>query len=434
MLDGPPLVYREADGWKRTGRVCAVARNSLTVELPGLRPGAAVFVESGVASPLVAEAIACDGPTAICTCAGQRSVIAVGARATSDGACVGAYVGDELLGHVCDAWGRVADGRSRGRPVDLDPPGTAIETRSRVEKLLPTGVGAIDALLSLGRGQRIALLAGPGVGKTSLLRRIVSGATVDARVIGLVGERGREAAESIAKLRATAQARTTTMVVATADATAWERLTAARTATAQAEALAAEGRDVLLVIDSLTRAANAWREVALAAGEVPAHRGHPPSLAGVLGRLVERAGVRRTGSVTAVYAVLVDGDDPREPVSDLIRGFVDGHIVLARNIADAGRFPAIDILRSVSRLMDDVATHDHRRDARTVRHALASLEHADDLIAVGAYRAGNDTRLDAALSQRSAIEALVHDADDADRLPDPIATLASIAARLRAGS
>jgi FliI/YscN family ATPase len=247
--------------------------------------------------------------------------------------------------------------------------------------------------------------------------------------VALIGERGREAAEACERLHASPSWSTTTVYCATSDASAIERFTAARAATVQAEFLCGTGRRVLLVIDSLTRVAAAWREMALAAGEPPAQRGYPPSLGSALARLVERAGARRCGSVTAVYTVLVDGDDQFEPVTDALRALLDGHIALARRFADAGRYPAIDVLRSLSRTMTNIVSVGHRRDAALVRRAMATLEEAEDLFAIGAYRAGGDPWLDACVAARPAIERLIFDGDGGPAAPH--AQLARIAADLR---
>ncbi|HZW73378.1 MAG TPA: hypothetical protein VFF43_07510, partial [Caldimonas sp.] len=350
---------------------------------------------------VVAEVIDLDGSLATCVPITSANGVVAGARATSTGARIGSFVGERLLGRDVDAWGRAPD-VDDARVVCADDSRQPAD-RVRIDRPLFTGVASIDALSTIGYGQRIALFAGAGVGKTTLLRRIVERADVDARVIALVGERGREAAELIASLRDDERRPSTTVVCATADAPPLERLAATRTAALHAQALAVSGRDVLLVVDSLTRAATAWREHALEAGEPPAHRGHPPSLASMLATLVERAGAWTSGTVTGIYAVLVDGDDVREPVTDSIRGLLDGHIVLSRRLAEAGTFPAIDVLRSLSRLMPGLATNAHRADAATVRAALATLEEAEDLFAIGAYAPGCDVALDAAVAMRDEI-------------------------------
>lgn len=429
-----PLSYASADGWIRHGTVTGVSRRKVRVVMPGLAIGACVQVERRGRPDLVAEVVDLDGSCATCVPLGEATGVVAGARASSCGARIGSFVGGALLGRDTDAWGR-ADGVRDARVICADDPGGPLG-RVAIDRALHTGVAAIDAFVTLGYGQRIALFAGAGVGKTSLLRRIVQNAAVDARVIALVGERGREAAELIEALRADPRRSTTTVVCATADAPALERLAAIRTATLHARALASQRRDVLLVVDSLTRAATAWREHALEAGESPAHRGHPPSLASVLASLVERAGAWNGGSVTGIYSVLVDGDDVREPVTDSVRGLLDGHIVLSRRLAEAGCFPAIDVLRSLSRLMRSVASDTHREDAATVRAALATLEQSEDLFAIGAYEPGGDAALDAAVAVRGEIAALLYReaAKDEPSLAQTLDALASIAGRLRAAS
>ena len=429
-----PLSYASADGWIRYGSLAGVSRRKMRVVMPGLAIGACVQVERRGRPQLAAEVVDLDGSFATCVPFGDATGVVTGARASSSGARMGSFVGGALLGRDTDAWGRALGVRG-ARVVCADDLARPSE-RVVIERALYTGVAAIDAFATLGYGQRIALFAGAGVGKTSLLRRIVESAAVDARVIALVGERGREAAELIGSLRADPRRSTTTVVCATADAPALERLAAIRTATLHARALAVEGRDVLLVVDSLTRAATAWREHALEAGESPAHRGHPPSLASVLASLVERAGAWNGGSVTGIYSVLVDGDDVREPVTDSVRGLLDGHIVLSRRLAEAGCFPAIDVLRSLSRLMGSVASDTHLADATTVRAALSTLEQSDDLFAIGAYEPGGDLALDAAVAVRDEIATLLY-GEAAMREPSPARTLealASTAGRLRAAS
>lgn len=389
-----------------------------------------MFVARPSQPPIAAEVVSVSGPVAVCALLGSAHGISTGAQATSVLGRVGAFVGEALLGSVTDAWGRCA-AAARAKAACLDPAPLPLGERAPVKRLLRTGVAAIDTLVSLGYGQRAALFAGAGVGKTTLIRRMVEQARVDARVVALVGERGREAAEIVAEFKRSNQRRTTTVVCATAEAPAAERLAAARSATAQAEALAAGGRDVLLVVDSLTRVATAWREIALAGGEAPAHRGYPPSLAGILARLVERAGARREGTITGLYTVLVDGDDVREPVTDSLRALLDGHVVLSRRLAESGYYPAIDVLASMSRLMPNVVTPAHCADAAEVRRAMAALDRAEDLFAIGAYRSGGDLRLDAAVAAREGIERLVFD-DCGRAREDPIEALAALAARLRA--
>jgi flagellum-specific ATP synthase len=435
-----PLTYENADGFLRCGIVSAAAQEGVTVSVPALTPGDVVSIERRDGSAMLAEVAAADTRGARCIPLGGVHGVEVGADVRCALARLGTYVGTSLFGCAVDAWGRphphgrkgAAHGRNRtiaGLIAPLHAPGVHLQERAPIDTVMSTGVAAIDAFATLGFGQRVSLAAGAGVGKTTLLRRIVAYAQTDARVVALIGERGREAAEACERLRVSPAWATTTVFCATSDTSAIERFTAARAATAQAEFLCRTGRHVLLVIDSLTRVATAWRELALAAGESPAQRGYPPSLGSALARLVERAGARRCGSITAVYTVLVDGDDQFEPVTDALRALLDGHIALARRFADAGRYPAIDVLRSLSRMMADIINADHRRDAALVRRALSTLEEAEDLFAIGAYRAGGDPWLDACVAARPAIEELIFDGNQ-EHAPAQ-ARLALIATDLR---
>jgi flagellum-specific ATP synthase len=309
------------------------------------------------------------------------------------------------------------------------PAPLAIHERFSITQALPTGVAAIDALCTIGKGQRVAIFSGAGVGKSTLIRQIAERTKFDAHVLALIGERGREAAETVAALRDNPRWRDMTVVCATAEASPRERFAAARTALTQAEWLACCGKHVLLTVDSLTRVANAWRELALASGEVAVHRGHPASMIGTLASLVERAGARSRGSITGVFAVLVDGDDPFEPVTDAVRGLLDGHIVLSRRLADIGCFPPVDVLRSSSRLFNRLVSPQQALDAAHVRKALAALERAEDLLAIGAYRPGGDLVLDAAIGQRERMEQFIHHGASASW--DAVETLHHIAQSLR---
>ncbi len=396
----------------------------VVVRAPALTPGDVLTIATRDGGRVLAEVRAVDGDGARCTPLGGVAGVAVGAPALSELGRLGAYVGTALLGAVADAWGRARGSRAR-IVAPLDPPRLPLRARAPIARVLRTGVAAIDAFATLGYGQRVSLTAGAGVGKTTLLRRIVGNAAVDARVVALVGERAREAAEARDRLQVLPCWPSTSLYCATSETSAIERFTAARTATAQAEWLCRSGRRVLLVIDSLTRVAAAWREMALAAGEPPAQRGHPPSMPLALARLVERAGARPQGSITAVYTVLVDGDDEFEPVTDAVRALLDGHIALSRRFAEAARYPAIDVLRSLSRAMPEIVTPEHRHDAAIVRHALATLAGAEDLFAIGAYRAGSDGWLDACVAAREELEAFVFDGDG--RAGDPIEALGAIA-------
>lgn len=430
-MSGLPLVHGLSDGWHRTGSVVEVTDALLRVQAPGLCAGSIVAIRKPNGAIVHAQVRSIDARGSGCVPLRDVEGVALGNVATSDLSTLGAYVGFGLLGRVVDAFGCASDPSVRGIVVESERRIFDLRERIPIAHRLSTGVFAIDAFAALGYGQRVALAAGAGVGKSLLLRRIVAGARADARVVALIGERSRDAIEAIEALRASDAWPTTTVVWAGQDAPAIQRLAAARTASAQAEWLCARGLRVLLAVDSLTRVATAWRELALAAGESPAHRGHPPSLVPALAALVERAGARACGSITGIYAILVDGDDPFEPVADAVRGLLDGHIALSRRLADAGRYPAIDVLRSLSRTMPAVVSERHLQDAALLRRALATLEESEDLFAIGAYRRGADPWLDACADARPRIDAHLFEGDGPGR--EVAHVLAELAAHVRAG-
>ena len=314
-------------------------------------------------------------------------------------------VGARLLGRVLDGFGRPIDGRGP-LVAELRVVGGASPDpmrRARVAMPLSTGVRAIDGLLTAGKGQRLGIFAGSGVGKSTLLAMIARHASSDVNVIALIGERGREVQEFIEEqLGADGLARSV-VIVATGDQPALLRLKAAEVATAIAESFRDEGRDVLFMMDSVTRLAMAQREIGLAAGEPPALRGYPPSVFSYLPRLLERAGNGATGTITGFFTVLVEGDDMSEPVADTVRSILDGHIVLTRALAERNHYPAIDPLASVSRVMPAIVPADHLRAAGAIRAALAEYDGARDLIEVGAYAPGSSAAIDEAIRRRPAI-------------------------------
>jgi flagellum-specific ATP synthase len=310
-------------------------------------------------------------------------------------------LGDELLGRVLDAYGRPFDGLGmlpldRAASQNAAPPHPL--RRQRIRDVLPTGVRAIDAFIPLGRGQRLGLLAGSGVGKSTLLGMIARGTAADVVVVGLVGERGREVREFIEKDLGPEGLRRSIVIVATSEMPAPVRLRAAFTATAIAEAYRATGKSVLLMMDSITRFAMAQREIGLATGELPATRGYTPSVFALLPRLLERAGTGESGSITGLYTVLVEGDDLNEPVTDAVRGILDGHIVLSRALANFNHYPAIDVLDSVSRLSRDICSPEEIELAGRAREHLALYRKNEDLVTIGAYQKGASAALDRAVA------------------------------------
>lgn len=324
-------------------------------------------------------------------------------------------VGDGLLGRVIDAHGRCVDGRSQPMltnrtRVEREPP--LPTERPRICEPFATGIRAVDCMLQCGRGQRVGIFAGAGVGKSVLLGMLSRYTESDVNVIALVGERGRELNDFIERDLGPEGLARSVIVCATSNEPAVTRVQAAHTATAIAEHYRDQGKNVLLLVDSVTRFATALREIGLATGEPPATRGFPPSVFSTLPKLVERAGRNRHGSITAFYSVLVEGDDPADPVADTMRGLLDGHLWLSRDLASRGHYPAIDVLESISRLMPDIVSPEHLAAATRVRKLMAVYRENQDLISVGAYRRGTNKTIDAAIELRDTIDLLLQQRPD----------------------
>ncbi|WP_370327638.1 FliI/YscN family ATPase [Euzebya sp.] len=347
---------------------------------------------------------------------GDLTGVGVGDPVTATGSTATIRVGDALLGRVLDGLGRPIDD---GPPLEVrgsdDPSGPGLVEvgidgtpphplrRRRVDTPLGLGVRAVDTLITCGQGQRMGIFAGSGVGKSSLLSMIARGSEADVTVLALIGERGREVAEFIEHDLGPEGLARSVVVVATSDQPALVRLRAAFVATRIAEHFRDQGRDVLLMMDSLTRFAMAQREVGLSAGEPPATRGYPPSVFTLLPKLLERAGCGETGSITGLYTVLVEGDDMQDPVGDTARSILDGHIVLSRRLATAGHFPTIDVLESASRVAGRVTSPENAAAATELRRLMAALRDARDLVDIGAYAAGSNPDVDRALQLDGAI-------------------------------
>jgi type III secretion protein N (ATPase) len=415
---------------RTSGRVLGVTGLNVRFEMPGVRVGDVVqILRRG--GPLACEVVGFDRGQAIALPLGTIAGVGPDDAVESTGAPLSVRAGNGLLGRVVDGLGRPFDGGPPIEgvlvPVDRDPP-PALERRP-VDRRFVTGVRVIDGLLALGEGQRVGLFAGSGVGKSTLLGAIARGAEADVVAVALVGERGREVGEFLDRSLGPQGRKKSVVVVATSDVAALERLRAAQVATAYAEYFRDQGARVLLLVDSITRFARAQREVGLAAGEPPARRGYPPSVFAILPRLLERSGQSARGSITAIYTVLVEGGDMDEPVADEVRAILDGHVVLDRLLGVRGRYPAVDVTVSLSRVMNAVATRDHQAAARRLRELVSVYEAKRDLVTLGAYAKGTDKELDEAIARMPRIEAFLRQ-DPAEQTPYDV-TIAGLQSAIR---
>lgn len=410
----------DAAGPDVSGSVSSVT--GLTAWVDGLDAAIGDLVEIDLdAGPLAAEVVGADHGRLACMPLGSTLGVGPGVRVRSTGRGLEVPVGPQLLGRVLDGLGRpLDDGPSLDAlpRVPVENQATPALKRQRVTRQMQLGVRALDTLTPIGRGQRVGIMAGSGVGKSTLLSMIARNSSADVVVAALVGERGREVREFLENDLGPEGLARSVVVVATSDEPPVVRLRAAFAATRIAEWFRDQGLDVLLFMDSVTRTAMAQREVGLSAGEPPATRGYPPSAFALLPRLLERTGPGEHGTITGIYTVLVEGDDLQDPIGDTTRSILDGHIVLDRDLANAGHYPAIDVLGSVSRLTSTLSTPDQRADAARLRKLLAAHRDAKLLVEVGAYVPGTDPDVDAALALMPHIEAFlqqdVHDPADAD--------------------
>ncbi len=406
-LAGAAAAVAGADPVRRLGRVVRVV--GLTVEAagPAAWVGELCSVATRFGAPCLAEVVGFREGRAVLLPYGELAGVEPGCPVRALGHGVRLPLGEGMLGRVLDGLGRPRDGLPPWAAAEWREAGARGPdplARPRIREPLQVGVRAVDGLLTAGRGQRVGIFAGSGVGKSTFLGMMARGTSADVTVVALVGERGREVRDFLEEELGEEARRRAVAVVATAEEPPLLRLRAAFVATAVAEFFRDRGKHVLLLMDSLTRFAMAQREVGLAAGEPPTTKGYPPSVFALLPRLLERAGTGRNGSITGFYTVLVDGDDLMDPVADAARSVLDGHVVLARELAERSLYPAVDVLQSVSRVMEDVVDEEQLRAARRFRRLLATYRAAEDLINVGAYREGANPEIDEARRLYPALE------------------------------
>lgn len=396
---------------KKLGRVSQVV--GLTIESigPDVNLGDSCYIRANkYATPIMSEVVGFRNNNILLMPLGDMRGIGPGGIVEASDKPVMVKISDKLLGRVLDGLGNPMDSKGpilAGEEYRVTNPPPDPLTRRRIKEPLQLGIRAIDALLTVGKGQRIGIFAGSGVGKSTLIGMIARNTRADVNVIALIGERGREVREFIEKDLGEEGLRRSVLVIATSDKPALVRLKAADVATSIAEYFREKGKDVMLLMDSLTRYSMAQREVGLATGEPPVSRGYTPSVFAAMPKLLERAGTSDKGSVTGLYTVLVDGDDLTEPVTDTARGILDGHIVLSRKIANRNQYPAIDVLASISRVMSDIVTPEHKRSANIMKKIMAVYADAEDLINIGAYVSGSNPDIDDAIARYPAIREFI---------------------------
>ncbi|MBI1858383.1 MAG: FliI/YscN family ATPase [Candidatus Melainabacteria bacterium] len=403
------LEKREIRKW--TGYVNKVVGLLLEAKLPGAMVGelCQVITDQGEVKP--AEVVGFRGDISLLLLLVDGRGVHQGSKIIQTGRLLEVMVGDPLLGRVVDTFGKPLDNKELNieelvpRPLDAEPPEAF--GRPRIDTVFSTGTRAIDGLLTLGVGQRIGIFAGSGVGKSTLLGMIARYGDADVNVIALVGERGREVQDFIEVSLGEEGLKKSVVIVATSDQPAMLRVKCLFTATTIAEYFRDQGKNVLLMADSVTRLAMSARDVGLSVGEPPTMKGYTPSVFAMLPRILERSGRSKTGAITAIYTVLVEGDDFNEPIADAVRGILDGHIILSRHIAARNHFPSVDVLSSVSRLFPEIASKEHQQAAGFIRNMMATYNNAEDLIAIGAYEKGSDPRIDKAVALKPVIDSFL---------------------------
>lgn len=396
----------EKSFYRKLGKVVNVV--GLTIESAGpdskLGDLCRILPEAEGAKPIMAEVVGFRDKKTLLMPYDSVDGIGLGCVVENTGDPLKVTVSEKLLGKTLNGLGVPIDGEmisGAAYPVEAAPPDPM--SRAIIDQVLPLGVKAVDGMITVGKGQRIGIFAGSGVGKSTLMGMFARNTKADINVIALIGERGREVREFIERDLGEEGMSRSVVVVATSDRPALERNKAAKTATAIAEYFRDQGKDVLLMMDSLTRFSMAQREIGLASGEPPVTRGYPPSVYSEMPKLLERAGRAAVGSITGLYTVLVDGDDFNEPITDTARSILDGHIMLDRKLGHKNHYPAIDILQSISRCMSQIATREHKQAANKLKNVLATYNEAEDLINIGAYKQGSNPNIDYAISKIDAV-------------------------------
>jgi flagellum-specific ATP synthase len=430
LVDALDSYLRRRHAWRWSGNVLDAAGQSMECAGPLCRIGDCCEIVDATGRRYAGEVIGFRGQRVLAMPLDGIEGIRHGDAVIGLGQAPDFPAGEGLIGRVLDAVGNPLDDAGPlhviGRePVHRAPP--AAMDRIPIRQPLSTGVRALDGMLTVGLGQRIGIFGGSGVGKSTLIGMMTRNTSADVVVVGLVGERGREVGEFLTDALGEEGRRRAVVIVSTSDQSPLLRMRAALAATSVAENFAAAGKDVLLVLDSLTRFAMAARDVGLAAGEPPTAKGYTPSVFNRVAKLVERAGRFRRGSITAFYTVLMEGDDQQDPVVDAVRSFVDGHVMLSRSLASEGWYPPIHVLDSISRLMPAIATAEHLQAARALRRSMALYDRASDLIRIGAYKAGTDADLDRAIALQPLIrELLTQNAEQRTSLEETVETLLQV--------
>lgn len=405
-LDKFHKLLESRDFVRYSGKVTKVVGLTIESEGPETHIGALCHIVAQRNRRVLAEVVGFKDKSVLLMPIGDMSGIGPGNRVIATNSELQVGVGPGLLGRVLDGLGNPIDGKGaldveKYNLVNNKPPNPM--TRSRINQVLPLGVKCIDGLTTVGKGQRMGIFAGSGVGKSTLIGMMARNTKADINVIALIGERGREVRDFLEKDLGAKGLERSVVVIATSDQPALIRLKGALVATAIAEYFRDCGKDVLLLMDSLTRFAMAQREIGLATGEPPVTRGYTPSVYAAMPKLLERSGTSDRGSITGLYSVLVDGDDMNEPITDAARGILDGHIVLSRNLAHRNHYPAIDVLASISRVMTDIVSEEHKHSAGKLRRNLAIYTDAEDLINVGAYVSGSNPEIDLSIKLNKSI-------------------------------